>query len=118
VKKRRVEFLRFFNDYRMLSIFTIDVIGVFFTVFIFLWTVLTIGGMKLIITILSSFGLAFTTTYFYKKSKGQASKGFLKHWFFNTGLYRLNKDKKKWKELEFTDNDDYFPTVNDKFFSE
>lgn len=118
MRKKRVAFLRFFNDYRMLSIFTVDVIGVFFSIFIFLWTVLTIGGMKLIITILSSFGSAFAVSYFYKKSKAQASKGFLRHWFFNTGLYRLKKDKKIWKELKTTDYDDYFPTANDKFFSE
>lgn len=118
MRKRRVKFLRFFNDYRMISIFTVDVVGIFFAVFIFLWTVLEIGGAELIITVFGSFGLAFLTTYLYKKAKAQASKGFLKHWFFNTGLYRLKKDKKAWKELEFTDYDDYFPTANDKFFSE
>jgi len=118
MRKRRVEFLRFFNDYMMISIFTIDIIGVFFTIFISMWTVLTVGGMKLVITVLSSFGLAFTGSYLYSKAKNEASKGFLKHWFFNTGLYRLNKDKKKWKELKHADHDDYFPTANDKFFSE
>lgn len=118
MRKRRVEFLRFFNDYRMLSIFTSDVLGVFFTVFIFLWTVLTIGGVNLIILVFTSFGAAFAITHFYRKAKDQASKGLLKHLFFNTGLYRLKKDKNKWEELKFADNDNYFPTANDKLFLE
>ena len=116
LKKRRVEFLQYFNDYPMLAIFTMDVVGVFVGTFAFVWLVLSIGGSKLVITMFTAFGLSFLIGYLYKKAKEETSKGFLKHWAFNAGIYRLLG--KKWEELEHADNKDYLPTPQDLFFAD
>lgn len=117
-REKRVEFLRYFNDYPMIAMFTIDTVAIVIIVFLFNYTVMSIGGMPLIMIVLSSIVLASTILFVYIKTKRSSSKAFLKHWLFSRGIYRLQNDKNKWEELKHSDTQDYFPSGGDKFFAD
>ncbi len=102
----------------MLAIFTIDVVAITVGTFFFLFTIFTIGSAGLMITVLGSLAVATGVLFAYRTAKENTSKGFLKHWAFDHGIFMLKKDKKKWKELEHADRDDYFPVGQDKFFAD
>ena len=118
MRNKRVEFLRHFNDFRMLSIFTIDVVGVALGTFIVYYSVLAFGGVPVIPLIMSSFGVTGLMIYVYVKAKKNSSKGYLKHWLFNRGFYQLHQDENKWEELKYADVKNYLPHGSDKFFAE
>lgn len=116
MKQKRVEFLRHFNDFRMLSFFTIDVVAISIFVFLVIYSVLALGGAHLSIYVIGSFLATWLIGYLYIKAKKSSSKGFLKHWMFNKGILRLHHDPSKWEELHYSDTKKYLPSGNDKFF--
>ena len=116
--KRRVEFLRHFNDYRMIAIFTLDVVAITIITFVAVYSIAMIGGLKVLGVIFVSFVITIAVLYVYIKTKRSASKAFLKHWLFNRGIYRLREDKEKWEELKHADSLGYFPSGQDKFFAD
>lgn len=118
MRQKRVEFLRHFNDFRMLSMFTMDVVGIAFITFILFYSVLAFGGVPTIILVISSFFTTWLATYMYIQAKKNSSRGYLRHWMFNKGFYRLHKDEEKWEELKYADKKNYFPNGNDKFFAD
>lgn len=118
MKKKRVEFLRYFNDFRMILMFPADVVAITFFVFVISYSILAFGGAPLSFLVLGSFIIDTCIVYVYVQAKKNSSKGFLKHLFFNIGLYELKHDPKKWKELQENDTGKYFPNGNDKFFAD
>ena len=118
MKQKRVEFLRHFNDFRMLSFFTIDVVAISLLVFLVAYSTLALGGVPLAIYVVGSFIITWIIVYLYIKAKKNSSKGFLKHWMFNKGILRLHHDPSKWEELHYSDTKNYPPSGNDKFFAD
>lgn len=118
MKQTRVKFLRHFNDFRMLSMFTIDVIGIAFLTFVVYYSVLAFGGFPIIILVISSFFVTWLVTYLYIQAKKNSSRGYLRHWMFNKGFYQLHPDEDKWTELKYADNKNYLPHGSDKYFAD
>ena len=118
MRDKRVEFLRFFNDYRMIAIFTLDVVALSIVTFVGCYSVAMVGGLKVLGVMFVSFAVTVIVLYIYVKTKRSASKAFLKHWLFNRGIYRLQEDEEKWEELKNTDSLGYFPSGQDKFFAD
>ena len=117
-KNKRVEFLRYFNGYRMLAIFPVDIVAIAVIPFFVVFMIGSIGGLGLMFTVFGSLGLSIALIYIYKKAKEDTSKGFLKHWAFQKGLYQLKQDEKKWEELKYADKKDYFPNGQDRYFAD
>ncbi|AHJ12977.1 hypothetical protein [Sulfurospirillum multivorans] len=118
MRHKRVQFLRHFNDFRMLSMFTIDVVGITLFVFVAFYSVLTFGGIPILLLMPSSMAVTWVVVYVYVKAKKNSSKGYLRHWLFNKGLYQLHHDEEKWPELKHADTKNYLPHGSDKFFAD
>lgn len=118
MKQKRVEFLRYFNDFRMISMFTIDVVGIAAFVFVTFYSIFAFGGVPLLLLMPGSISITWLVVYIYGKAKKNSSKGYLKHWLFNKGLYQLHNDEDKWTELKHSDIKNYLPHGSDKFFAD
>lgn len=115
---RRVDFLRYFNDYRMLAMFPIDTVVGSIILFLFCYTVLSIGGASLILIVGISLVVTTSVLWAYVKAKKTTSKGLLRHWLFSKGIYRLKQDEKRWEELQYSDFKNYLPAGKDNFFAD
>lgn len=117
-KARKVGFLEHFNGPRVIGPIRIDVLFVTISVFVILYTVMTIASMKVSITLLSSFAASYLVTKYYIKAKEKSSKGYLWHLLYVSGIWSVKQDEKKYEELKRMDVEDYLPYSTQKRFFE
>ncbi|AXH16419.1 hypothetical protein CP985_03475 [Malaciobacter mytili LMG 24559] len=115
-RKRKVGFLQQFNGPRVIGPFRVDVILVVILSFVLIYTVLILASVTISITMLSSFALTFFATKLYIKAKEKASKGFLWHLLYVSGIWSVKEDSKKYEELNRMDVKNYIPDCTDKIF--
>ncbi len=117
-RKKNVKFLRYFNGYRMLAVFQIDSVIVTAVLFFGTYMVLINSSASSSITLLGALIAGFLGSKYYPKMRNEASKGFLKHWFYANGLWSVKEDKEKFEELKRIDVENYLPEYNDREFYE
>lgn len=117
-RARKIGFLQHFNGPRVIGPVRVDILGVAISTFLITYTSLTIGGSKVSITLLTSFGLSYLATKSYYKAKERSSKGYLWHLLYASGLWSVKLDPKKYEELNRMDTENYFPYSTQKNFYE
>ncbi len=117
-RKKNVKFIRYFNGYRMLAVFQIDSVLVVSVLFFLTYMVLINSSASSSITLLGALFAGGLGVKFYPKMRDEASKGFLKHWFYANGLWSVKEDKEKFEELNRLDVENYLPEYNDREFYE
>ena len=106
---KKVNFPQYIDRAKMVFIFELDmgIVGVLSVI-----TVLWIFSkfLSMLIAIPLSFYIAYKTIKFYEIAKYEMSPGFIRHVIYRVGLYKPKKDFKKYPELKFRDNEDFYPS--------
>lgn len=106
---KRVPFLMQFNGPRVIGPVRIDVAGIALASTIFSWSAFTLASFKVWVSIILTFLIAFTSVKLYKIAKDKSSNGYLWHLFYNSGIWSVKKNPKKYEELNRMDIKNYFP---------
>ena len=54
--------------------------------------------------------IAYVSINNYSIAKYEKAPGFIQHFFYNIGLYKIKKDFRKYPELEKRDNKNFYPS--------
>lgn len=117
-KVKKVRFLMHFNGPRVIGPFKIDTLLVAIGVWIVIYTAFTIASVKVSITLITAFATSYALTKIYQKAREKASRGYLWHVLFMSGIWSVSEDEEKYEELQRLDVKDYIPDSTDKIFIE
>lgn len=106
---KKVNFPQFINRSRLFFIFEIDMILIFFSTFLsILWVISKF--FPYVIAIPISVYLAYVIMDNYNIAKYEKAPGFIQHYFYNIGLFKIKKNFRKYPELEIRDNKNFYPS--------
>ena len=108
-KIKKVPFFQQFNGPAVIGPVRVDIIGVGTVTILATWTALTLASTKTWITIIVTVAATYFAINLYSKAKEKASKGFLWHLGYDSGIWSIKQDPKKYEELNRMDVKDYFP---------
>lgn len=117
-KIKKVGFLMHFNGPRVIGPIKIDTLLVAICSWIVIYTAFTIASVKISITLISAFGISYAVTKIFQKARERASRGYLWHILFMSGIWSVSEDEEKYEELKRLDVKNYIPDYTDKIFIE
>lgn len=105
----KVEFPQYINRSRLLFIFEIDIIITIISVFLGVFWILS-KALPSYISLPFSIYIAFKAVKQYSKAKYEKAPGFIRHFFYNYGMYKINLDEEVYEELKYRDSKTFYPS--------
>lgn len=106
---KKVGFLMEFNKPRVIGPIRIDTIGIGLATLLIVYTALTLASTKTWLAILITFVATWYAIKLYKKAREKSSRGYLWHLGYDSGIWSIRQDPKKYKELKRMDIRNYLP---------
>ena len=105
----QVNFPQFIDRGRLIFIIEIDMLLVFGggTMSV-LWMLSRVLSQLLAVPL--AFYIGWKIMTWYNIAKYEKSPGFVRHFFYHTGIYKPKKDFRKYPELLTRDNEDFYPS--------
>lgn len=105
----KVEFPQYINRSRLLFIFEMDMIIILISVFIGIFWILS-KAFPTYISLPLSIYFAYRTIKLYAKAKYVKAPGFIRHFFYNLGMYKIDLDEDVYEELKYRDSKTFYPS--------
>lgn len=105
----KVEFPQYINRSRLFFIFEIDMILLWASVLLgFFW--IFSKAFPVFLALPAGIVLSFQAVKLYSEAKYEKAPGFIRHFFYNLGMYKIKLDEEKYEELLDRDDKSFYPS--------
>lgn len=105
----KVEFPEFIDRARLFFIFEMDFLAVFFGSLLMNFWLLGKVMMSIFAIIVAIVASSYILQL-YIKAKYEKAPGFIRHYFYNLGIFKIKMNEEKYPELKFRDSKNFYPS--------
>ncbi len=105
----KVEFPQYINRSRLFFIFEIDIILIWASVLLGVFWIFS-KAIPVFIALPAAIFVSFQSIKLYSEAKYEKAPGFIRHFFYNLGMYKIKLNDEKYEELKERDDKSFYPS--------
>jgi hypothetical protein len=105
----KVEFPQFINRSKLFFIFEMDMIVIWASVLLGVFWIFS-KALPIYISLPIGIIASFKAVKLYSDAKYEKAPGFIRHFFYNLGMYKIDLDEEKYEELKDRDDKSFYPS--------